>query len=202
MNLRRFPRTSSIFERLSKLIEKYEINAAHLILEITETQLLDYGAKILQSLEVLRKLGIRIWIDDFGSGYSSLGYLVRFPIHALKIDQTFIRGFNQDEKNKMIANAIVSLGKNLGVEVIAEGVETQDQLDLLGRNGMPLWPGPFLLGGGGSRCFGRLAPQEGQRLAQSSSAQVSSRAVCVALHTQRFSHRLSLQPALSGDTTS
>ena len=128
---------------ISRLIEKYGVKSSNLILEITESQLLDHAAQILQSLEILRKLGIKLWIDDFGSGYSSFSYLVRFPIHALKIDQSFIRAFGRDEKSEMIVNAIISLGKSLGVEVIAEGVETHEQLNQLLAMGCPYGQGHY-----------------------------------------------------------
>ncbi|HWP85658.1 MAG TPA: bifunctional diguanylate cyclase/phosphodiesterase [Terriglobia bacterium] len=116
---------------LSAQIEASGVNASNLALEITESQLLDNADSILKGLQRLHDTGIKLWIDDFGSGYASLSYLVNFPIHALKIDRSFIAKMIEEEKSAAIAKAIVSLGKTLGLSVIAEGVETAEQLEYL-----------------------------------------------------------------------
>ena len=107
------------------------VNAANLVIEITESQLLEKAEYLFHGLAILQNTGVKVWIDDFGSGYSSFAYLVNFPIHSLKIDQSFIMKLLQDPKSTAIVKAIVALGKTLGVNVIAEGVETSEQLEYL-----------------------------------------------------------------------
>jgi len=105
---------------------------AHLIeLEITETAIMDdeeFGISVLQALSAL---GISLSIDDFGTGYSSLGYLQRFPVNKLKIDQSFIRNMVTDTRDQALVLSICQLAKNLGLEIIAEGVEEVEQLKQL-----------------------------------------------------------------------
>jgi diguanylate cyclase (GGDEF)-like protein len=122
---------------LSEHIAGMGFNASNLALEITESQLLDNADNILEGLKSLHDTGTKLWIDDFGAGYSSLAYLVNFPIHSLKIDRSFISKLVHDEKSNAIAKSIVSLGKSLGVSVIAEGVETPEQLEYLRNIGCP-----------------------------------------------------------------
>ena len=100
-------------------------------LEITEGVLMRDTQSAAQTLNKLNELGVAIALDDFGTGYSSLSYLKRFPIHRLKIDQTFIRDLDHDADDRQIAKAIIGLGHSLNLEVVAEGVETERQLAFL-----------------------------------------------------------------------
>nr|WP_171015391.1 EAL domain-containing protein [Methylobacterium sp. L1A1] len=109
--------------------------AERLELEITESLLLRDDEETLVILHQLHKLGIRISLDDFGTGYSSLSYLQRFPIQKIKLDQSFVRNLAEDTGSLEIVRAVVSLGKALSITVLAEGVETVDQLHLLQREG-------------------------------------------------------------------
>ncbi len=84
-------------------------------------------------LEALSDMGIRLAVDDFGTGYSSLSYLKRFPLNALKIDQSFIADLTRHADGGAITSAIITLGHELGLEIIAEGVETEDQMSFLRR---------------------------------------------------------------------
>ena len=106
--------------------------APHLLeLELTESILIHDAQEVLERLRALAELGVCLSIDDFGTGYSSLAYLKRFPIHKLKIDQSFVRGLPADEGDKAIVSAIVSMGHALKLKVIAEGVETEAQRHFL-----------------------------------------------------------------------
>ena len=87
--------------------------------------------RTLRILSELGAMGVRLAIDDFGTGYSSLAYLRRFPIHKLKMDQSFVRDLGTTEGDVVIAQAIVNLGRNLHLEVVAEGIETADELSAL-----------------------------------------------------------------------
>lgn len=111
-------------------IEKHKIDPSLLEIEITEGAMQD-TKETIPILKRLKDLGIKISVDDFGTGYSSLSYLKQFPIDVLKIDQSFIRDIKYNEKDAAIITTIIHLGKSLGMEVIAEGVEDQDQVDFL-----------------------------------------------------------------------
>jgi len=100
-------------------------------LEITESMLVDRNASTVAVLLKLKALGIRICLDDFGTGYSSLGCLQDLPIDVLKIDRSFTKNLVSDREQAKIVETILMLGKNLGADVIAEGIETREQLDYL-----------------------------------------------------------------------
>jgi EAL domain-containing protein (putative c-di-GMP-specific phosphodiesterase class I) len=106
-----------------------------LLLELTESTLIESGPSGAARIAELRDLGGRLCLDDFGTGYSSLSYLHELPIDALKIDRSFIRALPTDARKIAIVRSILLLGKGLGIDVVAEGVETADQAELLGRLG-------------------------------------------------------------------
>ncbi|MFF3701553.1 EAL domain-containing protein [Pseudomonas qingdaonensis] len=110
--------------------------APHLLeLELTESQLLDSVEHIIATFHQLHELGVKLAIDDFGTGYSSLSYLKRFPVNYVKIDQTFIRGLHEGSEDAAITRAIIVMAHSLGLQVVAEGVETQEQLAFLREQG-------------------------------------------------------------------
>jgi EAL domain-containing protein (putative c-di-GMP-specific phosphodiesterase class I) len=113
-------------------------------LEITESLLLKDIEIAITRMKELREQGVRFSLDDFGTGYSSLSYLYRLPLDQLKIDQSFIRNSSTDPDARAITRGIISLGTNLGLEVIAEGVETQEQVAFLKESGCGLFQGYFL----------------------------------------------------------
>jgi EAL domain-containing protein (putative c-di-GMP-specific phosphodiesterase class I) len=112
-----------------------------LSLEITESGLMQRTAGTVGRLADLRALGVHLAIDDFGTGYSSLSYLERFPVDVLKIDRSFIAGMSPSGERPAIARAIVELGRTLGLQVVAEGIEQPDQADWLVSLGCPLGQG-------------------------------------------------------------
>lgn len=119
---------------------------AHLLeLEITESMVMHKPDEAAATMRALRQLGVHLAVDDFGTGYSSLGYLSRFPIQCLKIDRSFVQNVPGCEADAAIARSVVSLGKSLGLTVVAEGVETQEQLDFLRQHGCNIAQG-YLLG--------------------------------------------------------
>lgn len=117
-------------EYIQTLIEKYGIKPEHLGIEITEGAMQD-TTEALKTLIGLKELGVSISVDDFGTGYSSLSYLKQFPLDTLKIDQSFIREIMCDKKDAAITTTIIHLAHSLGLEVIAEGVETIEQAQFL-----------------------------------------------------------------------
>ncbi|QBF24375.1 EAL domain-containing protein [Pseudomonas tructae] len=110
--------------------------APHLLeLELTESQLLDSVEHIITTFRQLHELGVKLAIDDFGTGYSSLSYLKRFPVDYVKIDQAFIRGLSEGSEDAAITRAIIAMAQSLDLQVVAEGVETREQLDFLRKQG-------------------------------------------------------------------
>jgi len=105
--------------------------AGRLEVEITESMLVQDVEKTLSTFSALKARGVRIAVDDFGTGYSSLSYLKRFPLNRLKIDQSFVRDLTTNRDDQAIASAIINLGHSLGLVIIAEGVETEAQLQIL-----------------------------------------------------------------------
>ena len=119
---------------VADIIRETGISPDSLALEITEGIAMRNVDQNIRMLEDLRALGLSISIDDFGTGYSSLAYLKRFPLDTLKIDRSFIQDITTNEDDREITKAIIAMGQNLGLKVLAEGVETDDQVDIL-RNG-------------------------------------------------------------------
>ncbi len=116
--------------RLAAILERYHVDPHCLELEVTESQLMDSPRDALEALAGLKELGVRLSIDDFGTGYSSLSHLQQFPVDTIKIDRSFL-GSVQDDGHAVITRAIIALGHNLKLGVVAEGVETREQLHFL-----------------------------------------------------------------------
>jgi len=128
-------------ERLKSLLKQYDIKPKNLELELTENTLMRYPEKNRRQLKELKTIGITISIDDFGTGYSSLSYLKRFPFDTLKIDQSFVADIQHDKNDQAIIQAILAMAKSLDLKVIAEGVETPEQLAFLKQNGCDEYQG-------------------------------------------------------------
>lgn len=122
---------SDFIDEIRGLLESSGLPADRLEIEITESVMIDSLERALSCIKKIKKMGIRIAIDDFGTGYSSLSYLCSFPADLLKIDKTFIDKINISDNSKQYVAAIISLGHIMGFDVISEGVEKQDQLDIL-----------------------------------------------------------------------
>ena len=112
-------------------------------LEITESLMMKQQKEVCELLSLLRQRGIKISIDDFGTGYSSLSYLVSFPVDQIKIDKSFIHQLETDPRHKALVEAIVSMSRALDLTVIAEGVETQRQLDFVNQQQIQAVQGYF-----------------------------------------------------------
>ncbi|BBP45608.1 hypothetical protein THMIRHAS_09810 [Thiosulfatimonas sediminis] len=123
------------FEFVNTLLCEVDCNPEWLEFEITESDIMTKLDEMTRKMSQLRQLGIKIAIDDFGTGYSSLAYLKKLPVSKLKIDQSFIRDLPQDEDDAVITKTIISMADNLGLKVIAEGVETMEQQAFLQANG-------------------------------------------------------------------
>jgi diguanylate cyclase (GGDEF)-like protein/PAS domain S-box-containing protein len=142
-------------EKVLAVLEQTDINPHRLKLELTESLLLIDVDGVVEKMNALKAAGVNFSLDDFGTGYSSLSYLKRLPLSQLKVDQTFVRDILVDVNDMAIVNAIVTLGKNLGMDVIAEGVETDQQRKSLESCGCSMFQGYF---------FGRPMPIEDLKL--------------------------------------
>jgi diguanylate cyclase (GGDEF)-like protein/PAS domain S-box-containing protein len=120
---------------VASVLEDTGFPPGSLVLEITESLLMQDGPETLATLRELESLGIRIALDDFGTGFSSLGYLHRYPLHIIKVDKSFITKAPDDERLRAISRAIIGLGRGLSMDVIAEGIETSAQMDFLRDEG-------------------------------------------------------------------
>ena len=122
-------------------IQKYDIDHSRLKLELTESMLVDNLKETTDKMRILKNKGISFSLDDFGTGYSSLNYLAKLPLDQLKIDQSFVRDMTIDESSAAIVKTIISLGRSLKLSVIAEGVETIEQQNLLAEHGCNFYQG-------------------------------------------------------------
>src|SRR5258708_7820406 len=122
---------NSLVQNIHDILLDTGFSPNRLKLEITESVFFEHQQRAIVMLNQLRDSGIEIDIDDFGTGYSNLGYLMKLPISALKIDRSFVSMIDSDGRNEEIVRAIITLARNLGLRVVAEGIETQAQLETL-----------------------------------------------------------------------
>ena len=144
-------RQPGFVKQVSEIIEQTHIDPSRLKLELTESTVLENVADTIDKMHALKLIGVRFSMDDFGTGYSSLSYLTQLPLDQLKIDQSFVRNIGTKSSDSMIVQTIIGMAHNLGIEVIAEGVETHAQRDFLLGAGCRIYQG-FL--------FGRPVPLE------------------------------------------
>jgi EAL domain-containing protein (putative c-di-GMP-specific phosphodiesterase class I) len=126
-------RQEGLVSHVAALLKEFRLSPSRLIIEITESVLLEDRPATKDQLRELTALGLRLSMDDFGTGYSSLSYLKRFPLHALKIDRSFVRDLTTSADDAAITRAIIAMSHSLGLKVVAEGVETAEQLEFLRR---------------------------------------------------------------------
>ncbi|HEX3084932.1 MAG TPA: EAL domain-containing protein, partial [Pyrinomonadaceae bacterium] len=124
-------RQKDFLDRLVETLSESRLDPTCVELELTETTIMENTEVAAQVLARIRQLGIKIAIDDFGTGYSSLSYLKQLPIDTVKLDQSFVKGANTDPDDAALVMAIVTLAHNLKLKVIAEGIETAEQLAFL-----------------------------------------------------------------------
>jgi diguanylate cyclase (GGDEF)-like protein/PAS domain S-box-containing protein len=124
-------RARDFSSNVAAAVDASKIDPVYLELEVTEGTVMKQVEEAAKTLAGLKQLGLRISLDDFGTGYSSLSYLSQFPIDKLKVDQSFIRHIDTDSRSLAIAETVIALGKKLSVEVVAEGIESEEALDLL-----------------------------------------------------------------------
>jgi EAL domain-containing protein (putative c-di-GMP-specific phosphodiesterase class I) len=129
------------------------VEPRRLILELTESILVEDSGEVGVTLAGLKEIGVRLALDDFGTGYSALGYLKRFPFDIVKVDRSFVRGLGEDSGDSAIVGAVLGMARALGMEVVAEGIETEEQLACLTELGAQYGQGFY---------FAKPAPLEGE----------------------------------------
>jgi len=135
LSARQFREKGQLFDAVARALADSGLNPDRLELELTESILMQDAEETLAVLHQIKQMGVQLSIDDFGTGFSSLSYLKRFDLDKLKIDQSFVRDITRDPNDLAIAKAVIALGHSLNLKVIAEGVETAEQLALLSENG-------------------------------------------------------------------
>ncbi|MCC6072681.1 putative bifunctional diguanylate cyclase/phosphodiesterase [Massilia sp. GCM10020059] len=138
-------RQADFVDMLRAIVERHPCDVSRLKLELTESMVLSDVAEVVHKMESLQALGLSLSMDDFGTGYSSLAYLKKLPLAQIKIDQSFVRDITTDAADAVMVKTIIDLARNFHLEVIAEGVETVEQLEFLRAHGCAMYQG-FLFG--------------------------------------------------------
>ena len=134
-------RQKILVQTVSAILAETGLPPECLELEITESTMMHRAEEAAAGLRDLHALGVRISLDDFGTGYSSLAYLHRFPVHTLKVDQSFVRDIKSDRDDAAIVSTVITLARQLGLKSLAEGVETKEQLAFLRTRGCDSYQG-------------------------------------------------------------
>ena len=137
-------REQNLIKRVRQILKEFNLDVNYLELEITEDTIMTDIDKTAVTLRTLNEMGVRLAVDDFGTGYSSLNYLAKFPIQYLKIDRSFIRDMTRDPNMVLIISAMVALAHSLRLQVVAEGIETQEQYEYLERLNCDLFQGNLI----------------------------------------------------------
>jgi EAL domain-containing protein (putative c-di-GMP-specific phosphodiesterase class I) len=125
-------------------LQRHDLRPQQLVLEVTESTLMEHRDLALRALAELTAQGVKVGIDDFGTGYSSLAYLSMLPFDCLKIDRSFVIGMDHSPKNVEIVRTVITLGRTLNKQVVAEGIETRQQLERLRQLGATIGQGYLL----------------------------------------------------------
>ncbi|PPK92299.1 diguanylate cyclase (GGDEF)-like protein [Kineococcus xinjiangensis] len=150
-------RDDGILDTITEALRESGTPAEHVVLELTETQLLTVRESLVANLDSIRDLGVRLAVDDFGTGYSSLTQLTSLPIDEVKIDRRFVAAMGTEPRSRAVVHAVIAMAREMGLPVVAEGVETQETAELLARAGCPAAQG-FLWGRPGQVIDLRSAP--------------------------------------------
>jgi len=134
----------SFVQYVIRALRIFELEPHQLKLEITEGVILSDTEDPISKMKILREQGVRFSIDDFGTGYSSLHYIKRLPVDQLKIDRSFVKNIESDEDDVVITETILSIAKHFGMEVVAEGVEKEEQINALKQMGCHLFQGYYI----------------------------------------------------------
>lgn len=143
-SVQEFPRSAKLVIEWLKTMENYQLPGDAIVFEITESLLAPENDVYLGALELLQQAGAQISIDDFGTGYSSLSYLQRFPVDVLKIDRAFISRLSNKPKDNMLVASIIAMGNTMGMKVVAEGIETEEQYRILTDMGCDYGQGYYI----------------------------------------------------------
>ncbi|MBN1007921.1 EAL domain-containing protein [Amphritea pacifica] len=149
-------------EKVQEIILNSGVRAEYLVFELTEGVLLNNIEAVRIKMQRLAKLGIRFALDDFGTGYSSLQYLKQLPLNTLKIDQSFVQDITTDSNDAAIVSTIIAMARTLGIDVVAEGVEKQEELDFLEHWGCQLFQGYYFSRAMKAKRMGSLIPSAGK----------------------------------------
>jgi EAL domain-containing protein (putative c-di-GMP-specific phosphodiesterase class I) len=158
-------RQKDLVQRISGILQETHLEPRFLELEITEGTIMHQAERAVAVLEELHRIGVQVSVDDFGTGYSSLAYLKRFPVQTLKIDQSFVRDLTTDADGAGIVAAVVAMAKSLKLHVIAEGVETKEQLASLAKLKCDEYQGYYFSKPVPAEDFARLLRQQGANAA-------------------------------------
>ena len=153
-------RTGRLFDSVIRALELSGLERSTLELEITESLLLQDSDTPLAILKKLHDHGIALALDDFGTGYSALSYLKRFPLQVLKIDRSFVHDLQENESSRGLIEAIIAMARSLKLEIVAEGVETQEQLDFLQQHNVTIIQGFFFSPPVSAAEFGELLQKQ------------------------------------------
>jgi len=148
-------------ERVIAILEKTGINPQHLDIELTEGSLISSVSDTIDKIHALRQYGIKFSVDDFGTGYSSLSYLKSLPLHTLKLDRSFVNGISPTGNEVTLVEMIITMARNLGLEIVAEGVETVEELNYLGQKGCHIYQGYYFSKPIPTAEFGKLLKKGG-----------------------------------------
>ena len=160
----------SLPETVARILQATGLEARYLGLELTESLLVNHHQEGTDTLHALRAMGLHLAVDDFGTGYSSFSYLKHLPLDALKIDRSFVREITTSPDDAAITTAIIAMAHALGLEVVAEGVETEAQRDVLRRQGCDAMQGYLFSRPVGAEEFAALLLSEASRRARTAAA--------------------------------